>query len=227
MGTLPTRLKLHVSTMSAKPRGDTMMSGLGMACRVVSSALLRSWVVVATLAVVSPVAVADEHIDVRTRAKCAIERAYCLHRLSPDSETAQLSEDEKFERFQLFDSCRSMRLAVVDSQSGSTDINLSKDSIRDAVESRLRSARLYDSAGSSVLEISVAVSGAAFEIGIRFYKKVLDYSSNIVYRTPTWALRSVGTHGKDSDYIYSNVSRVMDTFLVQYLRINEAKCGMK
>ena len=186
--------------------------------------LLRSWVVVATLALVSPGAVADEHIDDRSRVKCALERALCLRRHSNDNESLKFSAEKQFERFQLYDSCKAMRLSVLDPQLDATNIKLTKDAIQAAVESRLRSARLYDREGSSVLEVWVTVTGSAFSIGVRFYKKVLDYSSNSIFRTPTWANNSIGTHGESSDYVYSKVSRFMDTFLVKYLRINEAKC---
>ena len=41
----------------------------------------------------------------------------------------------------------------------------------------------------------------------------------------TWQSGSTGTHGTDSSFILSNVSRHLDKFLAEYLRVNEEDCG--
>ena len=43
----------------------------------------------------------------------------------------------------------------------------------------------------------------------------------------TWHSGAVGTHGDDASYILSAVSRYMDRFLVEYLRVNEEACGTR
>ena len=40
----------------------------------------------------------------------------------------------------------------------------------------------------------------------------------------TWVRGSAGTHGGDAGYIRSGVSEYMDTFLLEYLRVNEEAC---
>ena len=189
--------------------------------------MLRSWVVLATLAMVSPGAVADEHIDNDTRVKCAIERAYCLRRYSADNETLQLSADEQFERFQLFNFCEPMNLFVNELPQKAADVGLTKGSIQAAVESRLRSARLYDSEASFYLGVAVHILDSAFSVDFKFNKRVLDYSSNSVFMATTWNNGGVGIHTNKSEYILSIISRQMDEFLVEYLRINESECGKR
>ena len=40
----------------------------------------------------------------------------------------------------------------------------------------------------------------------------------------TWTAGSVGTHGSKADDIVSKLSELLDKFLTNYLRVNEAAC---
>ena len=40
----------------------------------------------------------------------------------------------------------------------------------------------------------------------------------------TWDLGATGTHGGDAGYVLQTLSEFVDTFVVEYLRVNEAAC---
>ena len=130
------------------------------------------------------------------------------------------------ERFQLFNSCQSMDLALGSLDSDATGIGLTEQSIQNVVESRLRSARLYDSNlfSDSYLYVNVNVIGLAFGIDLEYYKMVIDEASGLRGLAATWSRGLIGTHGRDASYILSSVSELMDLFLVEYLRVNEEAC---
>ena len=43
----------------------------------------------------------------------------------------------------------------------------------------------------------------------------------------SWENAGTGQHAGDSGYILSSVSRYLDEFLVEFLRVNEAACGKR
>ena len=105
-------------------------------------------------------------------------------------------------------------------------IDLSEDIIQTAVESRLRSARLYQSdIALPYLYVNVHVFQRAFSIRLE-YKKYL-YDAQFAHRSlfaTTWSLNSLGTHGGDAGYIVAALSQDVDRFLVDFLRVNEDAC---
>ena len=104
------------------------------------------------------------------------------------------------------------------------EIGLTEASIQAAVESRLRSARLYESDGEPILSVRVTVSGRAFRADLHYNKLLMDPASALGYPATTWEKGGIGTHGGDAAYILSGISGYMDEFLVEYLRVNEAAC---
>ena len=135
---------------------------------------------------------------------------------------------EKRQRFRLYADCRPMALIVEDLPGGVLTIGLTKEAIRAAVESRLRSARLYGSIRTApYLYVNVNVVGRAFSISLEFTKEVRDILSGDTGLAATWNVGSTGTHGGSANYIVSSVSRRMDEFLVEFLRVNEKACGKR
>ena len=131
-----------------------------------------------------------------------------------------------FDRFQLFKECEPMMLFAYVQQSDGDELDgLTEASVRNAVESRLRSARLYADEGvSSTLTVFVQIAGSAFHLSLSFRKIFFDIASGESGLASTWSVSSTGTHGTGSDYVLSALSQHMDEFLVEYLRINEEAC---
>ena len=129
------------------------------------------------------------------------------------------------DRFKLWDRCRPMHLVVENLPDDATEIGLTKKAITVAARSRLRAARLYTAArGTPFLFISVNVVGAAFNVSLEYSKWMTDRASGVSRGATAWITGSTGTHGGNAPYILSSVSRHMDKFIDEYLRVNADAC---
>ena len=133
-------------------------------------------------------------------------------------------EVSAFDRFQLFNECRPMRLTVERLPADAAEIDLTEAAIQAAVESRLRSARLYDADADPYLYVNVFVVGRAYAFDLEYKKVVYDQVSTELGFAATWKSGNVGTHGGGAAFILSNLAGHMDRFLVEYLRVNESAC---
>ena len=127
-------------------------------------------------------------------------------------------------RFSLFTNCEPMDLVVGTLSADAEQIGLTMNSIQAAVESRLRSARLYNSNALTYIHVSINVVGGAFDVSLRYQKDIFDDYSQVYGYATTWSSGGVGTHGKNSGYILGILSQNTDEFLVEYLRANEEAC---
>ena len=143
-----------------------------------------------------------------------------------ESLTVEETAEERVNRFQLFDRCKPMNLLVEDLPSDALDIGLDEASIQAATESRLRSARLYtsDASATSYLYVNVNVAGRSFSFSLNYKKTVTDLASGETAFATTWETGLTGLHGGDAGYILSAISRNLDRFLVEFLRVNEGAC---
>ena len=129
------------------------------------------------------------------------------------------------ERFELFNDCRPICLIVEGLRPDVAGIGLTRERVQNAVESRLRAARLYTSErGSAMLYVSITAGREVFSLAPRYNKLVLDIASGEANLAPTSSRGSTGTHGRDADYIVSQLSGHLDEVLTQYLSVNEAAC---
>ena len=131
------------------------------------------------------------------------------------------------ERFELFTDCQPLSLYVFVQQSEGDELaSLTDAAVRNAIESRLRSARLFtDDQIFPALNVFVQVTGAAFHVTLYVEKSFFDITSGETSYATTWRISSTGTHGSDGSYVLSAVSQHMDGFLVEYLRVNEEACA--
>ena len=129
------------------------------------------------------------------------------------------------DRFELFNQCRPMRFIVKDLHADAAEIDLTEAAIQAAVESRLRSARLYDADAGPVLYLNVElVVGLLLSLRLEYMKALYDPVSEDSRLVPTWQSTSIGTQGGDAAYLLSILAGQMDGFLVEYLRVNESAC---
>ena len=131
------------------------------------------------------------------------------------------------ERFQLYTNCNSLNLFVTVQQSEGDELEgLSETVVRNAVESRLRSARLYtDETVFPAVSVFVHIVGRAFHVNLYLEKYFHDFASDETSFATTWQRNSTGTHGTEANFVLSAVSQYMDEFLVEYLRVNEEACA--
>ena len=149
----------------------------------------------------------------------------------------------------LFDPCpldEGMHLVVESLDEDANRGDLTEEKARNAAESRLRAAGIYDPGAVPYLYININVGPPEkgsrhfpfYAIGVE-YKRVLldDRALGLGYRVldsdfedhlyglygfaATWDTGGAGQG--DSSYILSNLSRLLDKFLVDYLRVRDSK----
>ena len=151
--------------------------------------------------------------------------ALALALAAPASAAENVTE---LDRFKLWNSCKPMRLVVERLDRDATAIGLTRRDLTVAARSRLRAARLYSTdyerAAWSRLYINVTVVETAFSIAIGYGKNVLDLATADVGNADTWDHGATGTHRRNSSYILSGLSRLIDTFIDEYLRVNRDAC---
>ena len=136
-----------------------------------------------------------------------------------DSVFAQDNED----KFGLFTRCDPVALFVRSLDSEDEAI-ITTDSIINVAESRLRSARIYSGEAVEYLYIGVTIVGSAFSITTTFNKWLLDEPNGFRGTGTTWVKSIVGTHRGDGGFIFSLLSRQLDEFIVEFLRVNAEAC---
>ena len=133
------------------------------------------------------------------------------------------------DRFQLFTRCEPLDLVLENLDDDAANINLTAERMRILTESRLRAARLYDAEASMFLYVKVSViandpRGGPFLIHIGFGKLLYDIVSDTAGSAETWEDTRIGMHDGDADFILQGLSELMDSFVLEYLRVNEAAC---
>ena len=158
-----------------------------------------------------------------TRNKLLLTLALALA-VWPGHATAQDVSD--IDRFQLFNECGPMKLAVTQYKDNAAwaDIGLTVDRLQTMAESRLRAARLYDARALPYLYVNVNVVGRGFSWGMDYKKLVYDAVSDETFYATTWNIGSAGTHGRDAGFILQGLSEHLDRFILEYLRVNEHAC---
>ena len=138
------------------------------------------------------------------------------------------SEVDAVDRFRLCNVCRPMQLLVESLPDDAKAIGLTRKHLQDAAESRLRAARLYTEdyfkAHGALLYVNANVAGPVFGLSVEYNKELRDSVTGKTWRAMIWDTASIGTHGRDSGFIVQSLSRKLDAFLVEYLRVNEKHC---
>ena len=120
-----------------------------------------------------------------------------------------------------------MRLVVESLDEDAIRGELTEEQIRNAAESRLRAARIYDPEADPYLYINVNAGFpqgghfSFFAIGVTYNRVLLDPRLPKFGYAATWNTGFAGQGG--SSYILSNLSRLLDKFLVDYLRVRDSK----
>ncbi len=132
-------------------------------------------------------------------------------------------------RFELFNECKPMSVRISSLDEDATNIGLNRDSLHAALESRLRSAKLYGMSFDwffvvPALVLRANVSSSAFTVALEYHKGVCHTATGECGSAPTWRIASFGSHGDDAGLIRSAVVEHMDQFLVEYLRVNQEAC---
>ena len=142
--------------------------------------------------------------------------------------TASAEEtDERLAAFKLSTNCEPFSLRVGGLHPEAEAINLTRDALVAAAESRLRAAGLHDPEAHTYLFINVNFMSEAFDIIVAFKKRLYDeYSGEHSFAT-TWATGATGTHGGAPDSILALVDQSVGKFLAEYQVVNEQACSSR
>ena len=143
----------------------------------------------------------------------------------PASGETNRTPEEMRERFQLFAKCRPLSLDVVYGNTAAPNDDYTRSVIRAAAESRLRSARIYNELSPYTLNVQVLVLGNFAEFSVGFKKYVHDHMSGYWRFVTTWEVRTLSPDFGDLTDVLSDMSRHLDRFLADYLRVNEEACN--
>lgn len=131
------------------------------------------------------------------------------------------------DRFQFFTECAPVGSLVLVQGDQADEIGLTEERVRTMVESRLRAARLYrPTAGVPFLLVRILTldNGPAYTYQLQLQKWLRDDITGVEKGGTTWEDLSIGTHGGDAGFIMQGLSEMLDHFILEYLRVNEAWC---
>jgi len=149
---------------------------------------------------------------------------------------APVAADEKVneqDRFGLWADCGAVGLGVEGPLEDNLHFELTSHAVETAVRSRLRAAGLYDAdkfVGLFVANVNVVrhdwlyneAGKQPFNVLIKYYKLMRDTMSGESNLAVAWHVGTAGL-GDPSD-ILSVVSQKTDTFIDEYLRVNQDAC---
>ena len=132
--------------------------------------------------------------------------------------------------FDFFNACEGMAYHVSLSGKRSNDSALSESEIANAIESRLRAARIFEEdaqkAAKSYFNVHLTLAGSAASLDIGFEKPgfVDPYFRHRILQVPrgmeTWQKSWVVQGGFRSGDVLAQLSKYLDEFIVNYLRVN-------
>ena len=153
---------------------------------------------------------------------------------------ADTEAEEARMRFAYWTGCSPLKLFVsvsVPSGESARRMGLTEAVVATAVRSRLRAARLYTDADNVEAPLLVAqvvvylsedqqITGGAHHVRLSLYKHVYDSLSGLsgYAETKLFPAQLVGIHDGTAAFILSGIARTMDSFIDDYLRINDPAC---
>lgn len=126
--------------------------------------------------------------------------------------------------FNLFTGCSGVFISVqVQDREGEIP-ELTTLSVSRAVRSRLRVARIFDPDAIPYLDIHVMIVGNAFSVSTQLRQPLTGFGG-IRGVAATWTSSTTGTSGRAAGYVQDVVTRHLDQFIDEYLRVNEDACA--
>lgn len=126
---------------------------------------------------------------------------------------------------------------------GDPAYGVTRERVNVVLEARLRSAGIYGTAPWTVppdddvtpaaqmarrntphLVVMVWFSGPAVFVEASFERALLGPAAGRMAIASTWSHRKLGGHGSDGNGVMQAVSELVDLFVLEYLRVNDAAC---
>ena len=136
------------------------------------------------------------------------------------------SAGKTISRFQLFSGCSPVSIRITELGNYASDISLTEDVVRDLLEARLRSARIYNPVTPlAILEANIKVLKVAYRVKLSYIKYVEDDLSGVMHQAATWVEEIIGQNSKlTSGVILDDLSYLTNEFLADFLQVNDPLC---
>ena len=160
------------------------------------------------------------------------------------AELKALAAELRSDRFRLWNHCFPVRVRLyMDPLTGAYVSDLEKEEVEAIIRSRLQSVQLFtpEHPMSSTLQLVLEVESEIFTISTAHIKVVKDPASGVSASVETWvqtflpeeventlgdhhSIVSTKRHNKDKEYVLYWVSKYVDKFIEEYLRVNADAC---
>ena len=134
--------------------------------------------------------------------------------LSGQEQPRLVTDDD---RWRLFTGCRPLSVTAAVSEHA-VEVGFSEERLREILETRLRGPRLYDPGEDPPL-LGVTVDTVKRQLALA--KLVRDDATGLEREAVTWESLDYGTATLEPDFIMWRLSRVLDYFILEYLRVND------
>ena len=142
-------------------------------------------------------------------------------------------------RFAYWTGCSPLKLFVsILTVEAARRMGLTEAAVATAVRSRLRAARIYTDTDNAEVPLLVAqvaiyysedqqIIGGAHHVRLSLYKHVHDPLSGLsgYAETKILPVGMLGVHDGKAAFILSGIAGIMDSFIDDYLRVNEPACS--
>ena len=126
------------------------------------------------------------------------------------------------EKFQFYNQCSPVSLYWVELNEDAKKLGITEKTVRNLVESRLRSARIYDEKSESSLLAEINVFENYFTVYLGYFPVVRSLGGYGV--AETWRKTASGTHKGNKNSILSPFPEYIDEFINEYLKVNQKDC---
>lgn len=129
------------------------------------------------------------------------------------------------DRFEMWAECKPMNFRVNTLGGHILNMGPTQDEVVEIIRSRLSDTGLYDPEADTLLYVFLDVFRGIYVLDLSFEKPVEDPITNKIGYASMWDTGAYGGHGYSATYIKSQVSKSMDTFIDEYLRVNADSCA--
>ena len=136
------------------------------------------------------------------------------------------SFEEDRDRFDLWTECAGVDFLVETMDEDAAAFGLSTERVEGVAGSRLRAAGIHDDGSrENWLYLRVTVFDFSYVVEVGFQKRLLDEGTGLGMTASTWSRVGLGlSRSMEGDHVMGMVSEFLDTFIDDYLRVNEAAC---
>ena len=145
---------------------------------------------------------------------------------APMVDAQETPANRRLDRFQLFTKCDPVFPRVSVERSSPYVEDLEDADLEDVVHAGLRNAGLLsEEEGPPFLYVTVGILHWAYVARVELMKEVTDPLTKLGGAATTWREYRYGIHSGDPGFVISSLSNAFNTFLDEYIRVNDLYCG--